>query len=107
MRLIFLSFVLSLIALAAAPEAAGVQVSFDRAEQDEAREAMRRGEIMNYGKIRRRAEVRLGGRLVGARLRRTNQGWIYEVRMLKETGKVEFAVLNAKTGERMKRRGEK
>lgn len=67
-------------------------------EQDAALEAMRRGEIMSYAKIRRRAEARLKGKLVGAKLRRTGRGWIYEVRVRKEDGAVVFAILDARTG---------
>ena len=71
-------------------------------EQDEALAAMKRGEIMGYAKIRRRAETRLGGQLVGARLRMTGRGWVYEVKVRKKGGRVVFAILDAKSGRQIK-----
>lgn len=70
-----------------------------RGEQDHALEMMKRGEVMPYSRIKKIAETQLHGRMVGERFFRSNRGWIYEVRVLRQDGRVVFAVIDAKTGE--------
>jgi len=77
---------------------AGFAVSAQKREQDDALEMMKRGEILSYSKIRDIVRTRIGGRLVGERLRHTNSGWVYEVRVRQKDGRVVFAIIDAKTG---------
>ncbi len=74
--------------------------AMDRPERDHdaALEAIKRGEILSYKQIRKIIRKNLKGKVVGERLRRTNQGWVYELRVRQEDGHVVFAVINAKTG---------
>lgn len=74
-------------------------------DQDAALGAIRRGEILPYGRIKRRAEKQLQGRLVGERLRQTGQGWVYEVRVRRPDGRVVFGILDARTGQLIGRGG--
>ena len=67
-------------------------------DQNAALEAIKRGEILSYSKIKKRVEKQLGGKIVGERLRRTNRGWIYEIRARQSDGRVVFAIVDAKTG---------
>lgn len=72
-------------------------------EQDAALQAMQRGEILPYAKIRKRAEQTFKGQLVGERLRRSNKGWVYEVRVRQGDGRVVFGLLDAATGKEVKK----
>ncbi len=67
-------------------------------EHDEALKAIKRGDILSYSKIKKRVELQLNGRMVGERLRRTNRGWVYEVRVRQNKGRVVFAIIDARTG---------
>ncbi len=69
-----------------------------QSEQDDALKMMKRGEILPYSRIRSIVRKELGGTLVGEKLRRTNSGWVYEVRVRRSDGRVMFAILDAKTG---------
>jgi len=66
-------------------------------EHDDALAAIKRGEIMSFSQIKRVVESRLGGRVVDLKLRRTNQGWQYFLRVSRKDGRVVAAVVDAKT----------
>lgn len=68
-------------------------------DQDTALEASKKGEIIAYKRVRQTVRDLKLGKLVGQRLRRTNQGWIYELRLRQAAGRVVFVRMNAKTGE--------
>lgn len=68
-------------------------------EHDDVLKAIKRGELMSYAKIKRIAEARLHGVVVGQQLRRTNRGWQYYLRIRKKDGKVIVAIMDARTGE--------
>ena len=87
----------------ALPVSAATSVQERTGEQDDALEKMKSGEIQPYGKIKSVVESRLGGKLVGERLRQTNNGWVYEVRVRRPDGQVIFAVVDAKTGRILRR----
>lgn len=61
--------------------------------------ALRRGEIMTLARIKNIVQSRLKGRVVSQRLRRTNRGWQYYLRLRQDDGNVISAVVDAKTGE--------
>jgi|GEM_PF-1462542 len=67
-------------------------------EHDDALQAIKRGEIMSYSQIRKIAERQLKGRVVDLKLRRTNRGWQYFLRISRNDGRVIAAVVDAKTG---------
>jgi len=67
-------------------------------EHDEALDAARHGDILPYWRIRRMVEDRLDGKIVGQKLRRTNRGWQYDLRVRRKDGKVLVAIVNAATG---------
>ncbi len=73
-------------------------------DHDDALKAIKRGEILSYDRIRSIAERELGGKMVGERLRRTNRGWVYEVRVRRNDGKVVFAIINAGSGKIVSKR---
>ena len=73
-------------------------------EHDAALKAIRNGEVLQYSKIKRRTEKAINGRIVGERLRRTNRGWVYELRVRQNnTGKVLFVIVDAATGAILKK----
>lgn len=78
--------------------AANAQTARNSDEHDDAQKAVRRGEIKSYAEIRRMVENRLGGRVVDLKLRRTNRGWQYFLRVSKENGRVVATVVDARTG---------
>lgn len=67
-------------------------------EHDEARAAMKAGEVMPYNKLKRLIEKQTGGSIVGQRLRRTGRGWMYELRIRGDKGRVQYLMVNAKDG---------
>ncbi len=75
-----------------------------RDDHNDALSAIKRGEILSLGKIKGVVERKLKGKMVGERLRRTNRGWIYEVRVRRDDGKVMFAIVDAATGRIMSQR---
>ena len=87
----------------AEPLAVDGYISFDDDHED-ALKAIKRGEILSYARIRSIAERELDGKMVGERLRRTNKGWVYEVRVRRDTGKVVFAIINAGSGKVISKR---
>jgi len=68
-----------------------------RDDHDEALQAIKRGEIMSYSQIKRVVEDRLGGRVVDIKLRRTNRGWQYFLRVSRKNGRIVAAVVDAKS----------
>ncbi|SDE53149.1 MULTISPECIES: PepSY domain-containing protein [Kordiimonas] len=68
-------------------------------EHDDVLQAIKRGELMTYAKIKRIAEAKLQGVVVGQKLRRTNRGWQYDLRIRRKDGKVMVAIVDARTGE--------
>jgi len=71
---------------------------YARDDQDAALKALKRGDILPYAKIKKRAEKQLGGRVVGSNLRRTNKGWQYDLRVRRDNGKVVVAIVDARSG---------
>lgn len=74
-------------------------------EQDRVRDALRRGEILSYAEIRRRAQARFDGRVVGQSLRPRGRGWIYDLRLLRKDGTVLSVQIDARTGRVLSTRG--
>lgn len=77
---------------------ANAQTARSSDEHDDAQKAVQRGEIKSYAEIRRMVENRLGGRVVDLKLRRTNRGWQYFLRVSRENGRVVAAVVDGRTG---------
>lgn len=73
-------------------------------EHDDAREALKRGDILSYSAIKRIVESQVDGKVVGQKLRRTNRGWQYDLRVRPENGRVMVVVVNAKNGTIVSRR---
>ncbi len=61
-------------------------------------EANKRGDILPYSHIKKVVENRLGGRVIGQQLRRTNRGWQYDLRLQRKNGKVVVAIVDAASG---------
>lgn len=68
-------------------------------EQDDVLEAIKRGDVMPYSKIKRIVESKLDGVVVGQQIRRTNRGWQYDMRVRRKDGRVVMATVDARTGE--------
>lgn len=83
----------------AAPLSFSVSAAQATNEHDDVLRAIKRGELMSYAKIKRIAEAKLNGVVVGQKLRRTNRGWQYDLRVRRKDGKVLVAIVNARTGE--------
>lgn len=64
----------------------------------EARELLRRGEILPLDQILDIAQNRVAGELIEIELERGDEGWEYEVKVLTRTGLVRKIILNARTG---------
>jgi uncharacterized membrane protein YkoI len=77
-------------------EPAYASIYFD--EHDDAREALKNGDILPYSTIKKMVERKVGGKVVGQKLRRTNRGWQYDLRVRPENGRVMVLVVDAKTG---------
>ena len=73
-------------------------------EHDDAREALKRGDILPYSAIKRIVESQVDGKVVGQKLRRTNRGWQYDLRVRPKNGRVMVVVVNAKNGSIVSRR---
>lgn len=71
-------------------------------EQDDVLNAIKRGDVMPYSKIKHIVESKLDGVVVGQQLRRTNRGWQYDLRVRRRDGRVMVAIVNAQTGEIVK-----
>lgn len=70
-------------------------------EQNNAREALRSGEVVSLGRILARVRAAYAGRVLEAELERGRGGgtapWIYHVKLLTPQGNVIKLMLNAKT----------
>lgn len=73
-------------------------------EHDDAREALRRGDILPYSSIKKIVEDQVSGKVVGQKLRRTNRGWQYDLRVRPNNGRVMVLVVDARTGTIVSRR---
>lgn len=89
---------------AGAPVLSQDSASRDDDEQRAALEASRAGEILSYKKVRRIAEKQLKAKVIGERLRRTNNGWVYEFRARSKKGRIIHAIYSAKDGKLIARR---
>jgi len=69
-----------------------------RREQDAAREAVRRGDILPLGGIIRSAQAYCPGKFLGARLLRGRNGYTYRVRILRPNGRRVGLTIDAKSG---------
>lgn len=69
-----------------------------RQEQDAAREAVRRGEILPLGGIIRAVQSQCPGKFLGARLQRGRTGFSYQVRILRPSGQRIGLLVDARTG---------
>ncbi len=67
-------------------------------EHDDALKAIKRGDIMSYAQIKKSVEKKLNGRVVDIKLRRTNRGWQYFMRVSTKKGRVVAAVVDARNG---------
>lgn len=73
-------------------------------EHDDAREALKRGDILPYSRIKKIVESQVNGKVVGQKLRRTNRGWQYDLRVRPENGRVMVLVVDARNGSIVSRR---
>ena len=91
---------LALIAAAALLPATAVMAGKDSRKDDhvEARELLRRGEILPLDHILDIAQRRVAGDVIEVELEREDQGWEYEVKVLMPTGLVRKITLNARNG---------
>ena len=96
-----LFIILSLLAVPATDNPARAVMT---QEHEDAREALRRGAILPYSRIKRIIESQVGGKVVGQKLRRTNQGWQYDLRVRPANGRVMVLVVDARTGAIVSRR---
>ncbi|WCL55414.1 PepSY domain-containing protein [Gimibacter soli] len=106
-RKFWLAFLtLALVAPLAPTAAEAQQRGSNRAqtEQDEALAAQKRGDVLPYHEIKKRTEAQIGGKVVGQRLRNTNTGWVYELRVMGGDGKVAFVLVDAASGKILKAR---
>jgi len=95
---IILLMMLSIVAPSVVPS---VDAPFQAAiadEHDDAREALRRGDILPYSQIKKVVERQVDGKVVGQKLRRTNRGWQYDLRLRPTNGRVMVLVVDAKNG---------
>ena len=69
-----------------------------RQEQDAAREAVRRGDILPLGGIIESVQSHCPGKFLGAKLQRGGDGFSYRVRILRPSGRRVGLTVDAKTG---------
>lgn len=68
-------------------------------DEESARNALKRGEIIPYGQIVKRVERLFDGRIVGQRVRQLPRGqWIYDLKVLTPDGTVIEVIMDARTG---------
>jgi len=68
-------------------------------DQDNALKAQKDAKLMSYSKLRKRAEKQVGGKVVSQELVRTNRnGWVYQLRMRQDNGRIKSVLVDAKTG---------
>ncbi len=76
-------------------------------EQDDALDAVRDASIIPYGRIKGTVERRYRGRVVGLQLIQAESGmWIYEFKILRQTGRLLNVFVDATTGRVIDTRGE-
>ena len=97
--ILFISLVWFAVPLAGGPLSSAVMQ-----EHEDAREALKRGAILPYSRIKKIIESQVGGKVVGQKLRRTNQGWQYDLRVRPQNGRVMVLVVDARTGAIVSRR---
>jgi uncharacterized membrane protein YkoI len=89
---------------AAAGVLAPLSLHADRArEQDEARQAVERGEALPLVEILRRVRAELGGELVGVSFERKRDRWVYEFKVVGQGGQIAEVYVDAATAEILKR----
>jgi uncharacterized membrane protein YkoI len=97
------SLTVILCACAVLLQSAGV---FAQSDQDDALRAVRSGQIMSYGEIRKRAEAALGGTVIGQDApRKSGKRWVYSLRVLQRTGQVVQVDVDARNGKILRRKG--
>lgn len=84
----------------------GLQVSESRAvksvpmpEHDAARQAMQHGQVMPYYDLKKKVEKKIDAKIIGEKLRHTNRGWVYDLRVQRRRGKVSSVIVDAQTAE--------
>lgn len=98
--LIAISIMISALSLSA-PVAA-------QSDQDDALRAVRSGQIMSYGEIRKMTERALGGTVIGQEApRKSGRRWVYSLRVLQRTGQVVQVDVDARNGKVLRRKGGK
>jgi uncharacterized iron-regulated membrane protein len=105
--------ILLVIAFLAMPAAGGPDLALfasapalAQQDQNDALKARKRGNLIPYGQISRRAERQFKGRVVGQRVRQYSRNrWVYELRILRQDGQVISVVIDAHTGEVLGSRG--
>lgn len=85
-------------------EFAHARTSIYMDEHDDAREALKNGDILPYSTIKNIVERQVDGKVVGQKLRRTNRGWQYDLRVRPQNGRVMVLVVDARTGSIVSRR---
>ncbi len=97
--ILFISFIWVAVPILGGPASSAILQ-----DHDNAREALRRGDILPYSQIKKIVERQVGGKVVGQKLRRTNRGWQYDLRVRPEDGRVMVLVVDARTGAIVSRR---
>ena len=66
-------------------------------EQDNARNAYQRGEIMSLADIRRNVQRDFNGQIIGTQFRSSNEDYVYKFRVLSPNGNMMTIDVDAKT----------
>ncbi|MBI1180701.1 MAG: hypothetical protein GC201_09095 [Alphaproteobacteria bacterium] len=66
-------------------------------EQDSARDAFQRGEIMSLADIRRNVQRNFNGQIIGTQFRSSNEDYVYKFRVLSPNGNMMTIDVDAKT----------
>jgi uncharacterized membrane protein YkoI len=88
--------------LAAALPFAPLAARADKSDHVEARELLRRGEILPLSAILTVAAQKVAGDVVEVELEHKDAGWQYEVKVLTSAGEVKKLVLDARDGKVLK-----
>ena len=84
----------------------GPAIASAQSDQDDALRAVRSGQIMSYGQIRKMTERALGGTVIGQNPpRRVGKRWVYNLRVLQKNGQVVQVAVDAKNGRVLRKRG--
>ncbi|MCW2309069.1 PepSY domain-containing protein [Rhodobium gokarnense] len=102
---------LLLAALAAVPAAIGLPAIADsdhheERDHDEARAALRRGDVLPLIRILEIVGDKLGGRVIEVEFERRHEGYVYELEVLGEGGRLREVKVDAATGRILSRGGE-